>query len=200
MDEQDRELLVTDYQPTVRGEQREGASRRVGAGERRTTASRRSRRLSTEKEAADGSFARAATGAIAGAMLGSIPWAVAYSQGWVFGVLGFLIGFCAVKGYTLLKGQTGRTQALIVIVAIVIGLLFGQIAGDILTIIKMINNGSIVGSTMADIPSIYILAIKTAGGAYFRSALLNLGLGLICAVFAAWRVISLLFVEEQAEE
>lgn len=127
-------------------------------------------------------------GALLGALVGAIPWAIAYYFGWFVGWLGFLIGFCTVKGYELFKGKNGLPKVFIVIAAIIIGVILGQLMGDFLTLWMMINKGELDWATYADIPYIYYLAL-TLDPDILGEILRSLALGLVFAVLGVWKMI-----------
>lgn len=73
-------------------------------------------------------------GAVLGALLGGLVWAVAYYIGYFFAVIGALIGFLAVKGYEKLGGKVCKAKMPIILVATLLGAVFGQFVGDVATI------------------------------------------------------------------
>lgn len=70
-------------------------------------------------------------GAVLGALLGGLVWAVAYYIGYFFAIIGALIGFLAVKGYEKLGGKVCKAKMPIILVATLLGAVFGQVAGDV---------------------------------------------------------------------
>ena len=70
-------------------------------------------------------------GAVLGALLGGLVWAVAYYIGYFFAIIGALIGFLAVKGYEKLGGRVCKAKMPIILVATLLGAVFGQVAGDV---------------------------------------------------------------------
>ncbi|MDR3278396.1 MAG: hypothetical protein LBT12_06445 [Oscillospiraceae bacterium] len=57
-------------------------------------------------------------GAALGAAIGAIPWIIAYTMGWILGILAFVIGMGAFYGYKLFKGPRNRAVALVTIYAV----------------------------------------------------------------------------------
>ena len=79
---------------------------------------------------AEGSYVRGFIGALLGALIGAALWCVIMQFGFISGLVGFVIGWLAEKGYTLLKGKVGKGKVVILIVCIVIGVLVGIFASD----------------------------------------------------------------------
>lgn len=133
------------------------------------------------KDTDTGNYASGALGAILGALLGSVLWALLLLGGYVASVIGFVIGWLAEKGYTLLKGKNGRGKLIILIVAIILGVLVGTIAPDVFYLAKE-------GYDLATIPELIVLTMMDTPG-YLEGVLGNAALGLL---FAALGVYSLL--------
>ena len=70
-------------------------------------------------------------GAIVGGMLGSVPWMIAFNFNWFIGWLGALIGFCAMKGYELLKGPKGVVKTVTIVVVSLVVVVVAQYATTI---------------------------------------------------------------------
>ena len=141
-----------------------------------------------EKQERTGSYLSGAVGALLGAVLGAIVWAVVLSIGYVASIVGFLIGWLAEKGYTLLKGKTGKGKVVILIFAIIFGVLLGTLVPDVITLAGMINSGELGEFAYGDIP--WMMIVLFADNAeYLRATLGNAGLGLL---FAALGVYTLL--------
>ena len=135
-----------------------------------------------------GSYLSGALGAIAGAVVGAIVWAVVLLLGYVASVVGLLIGFLAEKGYSLLKGKQGKGKIAILIVAIILGVVLGTLAADVIDLARAISSGELYDFTYGEIPS--IIAFLLAEDAEYRTAVLsNCGMGLL---FAALGVFGLL--------
>ena len=136
-----------------------------------------------------GSYLLGAVGAVLGAFIGSIPWAIVYYFGWFVGWLGFIIGICAVKGYEILRGKTGKVKVLIIILATIFGVACGQVIGDFIALGRMIATGEIPGATYMDIPSIYRYLIVENSIGFITDSLKNLVIGLLFAGLGIWRMI-----------
>ena len=103
-------------------------------------------------------------------------------------VVGLLIGFLAEKGYSLLKGKQGKGKIAILIVAIILGVVLGTLAADVIDLARAISSGELYDFTYGEIPS--IIAFLLAEDAEYRTAVLsNCGMGLL---FAALGVFGLL--------
>ncbi|MDR1822096.1 MAG: hypothetical protein LBQ91_06640 [Oscillospiraceae bacterium] len=83
-----------------------------------------------------GSYLRGFAGALAGAIIGAIPWALVGLMGWIIAYLGLLIGFCACRGYRLLKGRGGGTAAVLILAAILVGVIAGTFGSYTLQVLK----------------------------------------------------------------
>lgn len=99
-----------------------------------------------------------------------------------------MIGWLAEKGYTLLKGKTGKGKVVILILAVIFGVLLGTMAADAVSLVGMINSGELYGYTYADIP-LMIVIMFLESPEYLSATLSNMGLGLL---FAALGVFALL--------
>jgi len=126
-------------------------------------------------------------GALLGAFVGAIPWAVAYYFGWFVGWLGFLIGVCAVKGYGLLCQRTGKMMIFIIIVSVIFGVIAGQVLGDFIEIASWIANGEVY-ATYLDIPAIYLFVLRTDPD-IIPSMLGSLAMGFLFAGLGVWQII-----------
>ncbi len=82
-------------------------------------------------ETEDKNLGKGILGAVLGALLGSLVWAVAYYIGYFFAIIGALIGFLSVKGYEKLGGKVCKAKMPIILVATLLGAVFGQVAGDV---------------------------------------------------------------------
>lgn len=141
-----------------------------------------------KKENGTGSYLTGAVGAFLGALLGAVAWAVVLSFGYVAALVGLLIGWLADKGYDLLRGKQGKGKLVILILAIIFGVVLGNLAADAIALGEMILSGEVYGFTLGDIPKLIIRLLIT-DGEYASATLGNMGLGLL---FAALGVFSLL--------
>lgn len=141
-----------------------------------------------QNEERTGSYINGIVGAILGALVGSVLWALVLSAGYVASIVGFVIGWLAEKGYNLFKGKQGKGKVAILIVAVIIGVIAGNVGFDAYTLLDMINGGDLPGFVAADIPSI-IVQLLVADSEYLTATLGNIGIGLL---FAGLGVFSLL--------
>ena len=81
------------------------------------------------REQDTGSYTTGAIGAIVGAALGAVVWAIILIAGYVASLVGLLIGWLSNKGYDLLKGKRGKGKVAILIVAVILGVVLGTLAG-----------------------------------------------------------------------
>lgn len=134
-----------------------------------------------EREEEDGgSYLTGALGAIVGALIGAVAWALVMMLGYVTSLVGLLIGFLAEKGYNLAKGKQGKGKIAVLIVAIVLGVLLGTVAADVISLAQMISSGELVDFTYGDIPA-FILFLLLNDGEYLTATLSNMGMGLLFA-------------------
>lgn len=88
--------------------------------------------LRTKEEISqNGNIATGILGALLGAVIGAIPWAIAYYYGWFVAILGLLIGIAAKKGYELFHGKECKVKGVVIILATVLGVFFGESAAII---------------------------------------------------------------------
>lgn len=82
-----------------------------------------------ESQPKPGSVLRGAVGALIGALLGAIPWAIAFMLGYVTSLFGLLIGFLSNWFYGKFGGKNNKLRVVVVILALIIGVGVGQVAG-----------------------------------------------------------------------
>ena len=140
-----------------------------------------------QKESDTGSYLTGTLGAFGGAAIGAILWALVLLMGYVASIVGFVIGWLAEKGYTLLKGRQGKAKVVILILAIIFGVVAGTLVADVVSLGQMILNGELQGFVIADIPLLMSLILQDPE--YLAGTGKNVILGL---VFAALGVFSLL--------
>lgn len=131
-------------------------------------------------EEESGSYLSGAVGAVLGALIGSLAWAVVLLMGYVASIVGLLIGFLSEKGYNLLKGKQGKGKIAILIVSIVLGVVAGNIAADVIDLARMIGSGELYEFAYGDIPGL-IVFLLIEDPEYLRATLANCGLGLLFA-------------------
>lgn len=141
-----------------------------------------------EKQEREGSYATGAVGAFIGAALGAVVWGLVLSIGYMASLVGLLIGWLAGKGYDLLKGKQGKGKVAILIFAVIFGVLAGTVVPEMIGIAQLVDEGVIMGVTMADVPALF-LALLLENGEYLGAVGGNLLMGLI---FAALGVIGLI--------
>lgn len=120
-------------------------------------------------------------GALGGALVGAIPWAIVSSFGWFVGWLGFLIALLASKGYDLVKVKANMNKLWCVIIAIIIGVLFGQVLSDIIYI-------AMDSEARGDLAMIFIY-YKDHFLDYLKINAANLGMGYLFAALGGFGVI-----------
>lgn len=132
-------------------------------------------------------------GALLGALVGAIPWAFLLYEGYFAAIAGLLIGWCANKGYELLRGKHNRAKLFIVIAAVLIGVFVGNLAVDYFTLYSLINDGLIDGLTSSDVgPALaYLFSVDDE---YRASTVYNLLLGLLFALLGTISLFREIFV------
>lgn len=83
-----------------------------------------------------GSVLRGILGAGLGALAGAIVWALVLSLGYITSLVGLLMGALSSMLYTKLGGKRSKISIVIVALAVVLGLLLGQVGGYTLTVLK----------------------------------------------------------------
>ena len=136
-------------------------------------------------EEESGSYLSGAVGAVLGALIGSLAWAVVLLMGYVASIVGLLIGFLSEKGYNLLKGKQGKGKIAILIVSIILGVVAGNIAADVIDLARMIGSGELYEFAYGDIPGL-IVFLLIEDPEYLRATLANCGLGLLFAGLGVW--------------
>ncbi|MDR0812610.1 MAG: hypothetical protein LBO63_01185 [Oscillospiraceae bacterium] len=116
-------------------------------------------------------------GALLGALVGAIAYGLIGMLGYISGWIGLLIGLLAVKGYKLFKGKTGGLTTVLIVLAVIFGVVVGQVLSDFATIGKMIIRNEVREYELSDIPSVYADLLKDPE--VLRGTLINLGIGLL---------------------
>ena len=147
------------------------------------------RAMEQEEEAAweedrtdpNASVVTGAVGAVLGALLGSCLWIVVYAIGYVAAICGFVIGWLSRKGYDLFHGKRGKACVVIVVLATLLGVVVGQLGGQVLSIALLIHEGELPGLTYGDISYLLIELMQDAEylGAVGRDLLLGLFMALL---------------------
>ena len=138
-----------------------------------------------EKENRTGNYFTGLIGALLGAAIGAVLWAVVLYFGYVASIIGFVIGFLAEKGYNLLRGKQGRGKVLILILAVIFGVVLGNLGSDVIYLVQMIAAGEAVGWGYADIPLLMLLALME-DPEYLMYIVKNLVMGLLFAGLGVW--------------
>ena len=146
----------------------------------------------------EGSYVTGLIGALVGALIGAVAWCLVMQLGIIASLVGFVIGWLAEKGYTILRGKAGKGKLVILIVAVIFGVLAGTFAAHYVdwyqAIAEYYPNAAIVidGREVlvdySDIPSL-ILYDLTNDSEYLFATVKDLLLGLL---FAFMGVFSLL--------
>ena len=146
----------------------------------------------------EGSYVTGLIGALVGALIGAVAWCLVMQLGIIASLVGFVIGWLAEKGYTILRGKAGKGKLVILIVAVIFGVLAGTFAAHYVdwyqAIAEYYPNAAIVidGREVlvdySDIPSL-ILYDLTNDSEYLFATVKDLPLGLL---FAFMGVFSLL--------
>lgn len=131
-------------------------------------------------ESETGTYFGGFLGAVAGAALGGILWAVVLSIGYVASVIGFVIGWLAEKGYTLLRGKNGTGKIVVLVFAVIFGVFFGTFLSDGIALVK-------AGFEIKDIPELFSLLFRDSE--YRTTSLFNVILGLVFAALGAFSLI-----------
>lgn len=140
------------------------------------------------KESRTGSYVQGAIGALLGALLGAALWAIVLYLGYIASLVGLVIGWLANKGYDLLHGKQGKGKVVILILAIIIGVLVGTFAPDVVVLCQMIGNGELIGLTYGDIPW-FIAEIFAADSTYATGVISNVVIGLLFAMLGVFALL-----------
>ncbi len=131
-------------------------------------------------------------GALLGALISAIPMAVLLYEGYFASIAGLIIGWGALKGYELLRGQHSRVKPFIIIAAVIIGAFAGSYAADYCTLYSVINDGLIDGLTTADVGPALAYMFSTDAD-FCRSAVISYLLGLLFALLGTASLFKELF-------
>lgn len=143
----------------------------------------------SRKLESEGSYVTGLFGALLGAAIGAIVWALVLNAGYVASLVGLLIGWLAEKGYNLLKGKQSKGKVVILAVAVVLGVVMGTFAADVMTLVQLINETEGMMLTYGDIPQ-FLLMLLQEDAEYAAAVATNIGTGLLFAglgVFALLR-------------
>lgn len=151
-----------------------------------------------QQEEETGSYITGLIGALIGAVLGAVVWGVLLHMGYIASIVGFLIGFLAEKGYTLLKGRQGKGKVFILAAVTIFGVLLGNIGYDAVVLAAeiakyapeaaIVINGAEIPVTYSDIPM--LIGRFFADDAEYRSGmLLNCLMGIAFALLGVWGIL-----------
>ena len=143
----------------------------------------------SRKLESEGSYVTGLFGALLGAAIGAVVWALVLNAGYVASLVGLLIGWLAEKGYNLLKGKQSKGKVVILAVAVVLGVVMGTFAADVMTLVQLINETEGMMMTYGDIPQ-FLLMLLQEDAEYAAAVATNIGTGLLFAglgVFALLR-------------
>ena len=146
----------------------------------------------------EGSYGRGLVGALVGALIGSILWCLVMQLGVISAIVGFVIGWLAEKGYTLMKGKAGKGKVVILAVCVIIGVLVGIFASDYIDWYKAIAEfypdavatigGQEVPVTYSDIPRLIIYFLST-DSEYMGGTIRNVLMGLLFAFLGVFVIL-----------
>lgn len=142
----------------------------------------------TERAQRTGSYLTGLIGGIIGAAIGAALWAGVYYMGYMASIVGFVIGILAERGYTLLKGKKGSVKVAILIILVIAGVIVGTLAGEWLTLFKMMKEGEIIGYTTKDLLPALLDAIEQDEEAT-AILLKNVGMGILFAALGVFALI-----------
>lgn len=142
----------------------------------------------TRREEARGNYITGFIGALLGALLGAVVWTLVLMGGYVTSLVGLLIGFLAEKGYNLFRGKQGKGKILILILAIIVGVIVGNLGADAVYLFQMMNSGEIWGYAYTDIPAM-ILMVLLEDSEYLRYTLSQMVTGLLFAGLGVWSLL-----------
>lgn len=87
----------------------------------------------------NGSYLTGALGALLGALGGAVVWALIALAGYISALVGLLMGFLADKCYDLFRGKQGYGKLAILIIAVILGVLFGNYAAYVADIMNELD-------------------------------------------------------------
>ena len=145
-----------------------------------------------------GSYITGLIGALIGAMLGAVVWGLVLHMGYMASIVGFLIGFLAEKGYTLLKGRQDRGKVFILAGVTIFGVLLGNIGYDaVIWAVEIAKyapnaaialNGAEIAITYSDIPM--LIAYFVANDPEYQSGMIfNCLMGIAFALLGVWSIL-----------
>lgn len=140
-----------------------------------------------KKQEDTGSYFTGLIGSVLGAALGAALWALLLSFGYIASIVGFVIGWLAEKGYTLLHGKNGKGKILILIISIILGVLLGTVGGETLSLVRAIHSGELPGYTFSDIPVLVLFMLLSSE--YISAVIGNIVIGLLFALLGVFSLL-----------
>ncbi len=151
------------------------------------TEEERAKRVAAKKyvdEYDAGSCVKGIFGALTGALAGTVPWIMFYGAGCLTSWLAILTVILASRGYDSAGGKKTILKVLIVGVAAAIGILAGNIAGDMVYVVSDGNMAALRREYGVDVIGFYCVTL----GTFVKTQLLRLVEGLAFAAFPLIRV------------
>lgn len=146
----------------------------------------------------EGSYISGLLGALLGALIGAIAWCLVMQLGIIASLVGFVIGWLAEKGYTLLKGKAGKGKLVILIVAVIFGVLAGTFAAHAVDWYQAIAeyypnaaltiDGREVLVDYSDIPRIILYTLST-DSEYLGGTVKDILMGLLFAFMGVFGIL-----------
>ncbi len=146
----------------------------------------------------EGSYVTGLIGALLGALVGAIVWCLVMQMGIIAALVGFVIGWLAEKGYTLLKGKNGKGKLVILIVAVIFGVLAGTFAAHAVDWYRAIAeyypdavatiNGRETLVGYGDIPLLIFYTLST-DGEYLGGTVKDVLMGLLFAFMGVFGIL-----------
>lgn len=146
----------------------------------------------------EGSYVTGLLGALLGALIGAVAWCLVMQLGIIASLVGFVIGWLAEKGYTLLKGNAGKGKLVILIVAVIFGVLVGTFAAHAVDWYQAIAeyypnaaitiDGTEVLVGYGDIPRLILYTLST-DSEYLGGTVKDVLLGLLFAFMGVFSIL-----------
>ena len=137
-------------------------------------------------------------GALVGALIGGVVWVLLYHFGYLAGIAGWLIVFCAFKGFQLL-GKKLNTGA--IVLCLIISVLTAAaacalgMAWDITDAFNELEAGSVtLVQVLENFPD--IMTYFELWGDFFK----DLAVGLVLGIIAAWSCVRQAFKDRKAAD
>lgn len=139
----------------------------------------------SERKAGSGSYLTGTLGAASGAVMGAILWILVARLGFVSSLVGLIMAFLAKTGYEMLNGRKGRGKAVIIAVAVFLG-----VVGAVFTFYPI----EIREALGPELPFSFWLQTVMIGfvndSEVFWLIMKDLGIGLLFAVLGSYGIVS----------